>query len=550
MNDTEHSTASLAPARRFAFEAARHQLSPRQHFARIGMLLFAAALLVGWVIRHTEVVFADGLRYIHQAERLGQGQWFDGLVRGIDHPLHPLGIAAVHQMLGGNGPESWERAALALCAVSFVLLVIPVYLLTRELLGDQAAWLGTFLVIFNPLVSLIAVNVLSESTFLLFWTTGLWGAVAYLRRWHAGWLVLAIGAGGLAYLTRPEGLLLPLALAAAVVVATARGVTRVRASRSLRLVGLAAIGLALLVGPYIALKGSIGTKPAIARVIGLAPSSLPLALEREVPLDPDQTAMESYKLAIQRMLRAFRIGGSAPLFPFALVGIALAARTRDRAIVWLFLAIILAASAVVLVRLHLTGGYCGARHGVVPGMILTLAAAGAISWGSRTISIPGRLLGQPARRPRPGIAIWGAMIALLAAAPNTHLLAPATPDPFAIYRSAARWLADHTTGREQILDLTDWSLYFSERPGYRFASVYEAPGDPSTRWVVVRKPHLTGRWYYTQVVRQLVAGIEPVAVIPDHRGPNQIQILIFDRGAPASVREIAASPSVPTRSTR
>ena len=109
----------------------------------------------------------------------------------------------------------------------------------------------------------------------------------------------------------------------------------------------------------------------------------------------------------------------------------------------------------------------------------------------------------PTTRLRPGAAGWTALTLACIAIPNTHLLGPVTPDPFSVYHATADWLARNTRGNEQVLDLTDWSLYFSERPGYHFANVYEAPADPNTRWIVVRKPHLVGRWYYSQVLREL-----------------------------------------------
>ena len=65
--------------------------------------------------------------------------------RGIDHPLHPLLIVAAHHLVGGEGPGSWQRAALVLCFTCGVLLVIPIYLLALELFGGRdgvarAAW--------------------------------------------------------------------------------------------------------------------------------------------------------------------------------------------------------------------------------------------------------------------------------------------------------------------------------------------------------------------------------------------------------------------------
>ena len=140
---------------------------------------------------------------------------------GVDHPLHPLGIAATHRLIGGPDPASWQRAALVLSFACVVLLVIPVYLLCLELFGAQSAWLACLLVTVNPIVDDIVVNVLSESTFLLWWTFGLWCGIRFLRDGRFLWLPPAICLGGLAYLTRPEGMLLPAALAAAVLISPA-----------------------------------------------------------------------------------------------------------------------------------------------------------------------------------------------------------------------------------------------------------------------------------------------------------------------------------------
>jgi 4-amino-4-deoxy-L-arabinose transferase-like glycosyltransferase len=504
--------------------------------------MVGAAALLGWVFRHSEVCFADGLRYIHQAEQIDSGLWHDGLVGGIDHPLHPLGIATAHRLLGGAGPITWERAALVLCFASFVLLVVPVYLLALELFGDRTAWLAAVLVTFNPIVSLIAVNVLSESTFLLFWTFGLWGAVRFLREGRFLWLPLAIGFGALAYLARPEGMLLPVALMATLLFLPVLPGARLSAVRWWGAIALMLVGIVFLVGPYIVLKGGVGTKPGIARVLGLAPRSQPLALEREAPLRPDQTTLATYQLAVMRMFRALRLGGSSILFPFALLGLVRAAFCTDRGRAWLFLGIVLAASVAGLVRLHVTGGYCGARHGVVPGMILTLAAAYGITRLMDRISIPGRWVGLVHQRLCPGVAGWTVLTLVWIAVPNSHLLGPATPDPFAVYHATADWLVQNTRGNEQVLDLTDWSLYFSQRPGYHFANVYEAPADPNTRWIVVRMPHLAGRWYYSQVLRELIGGREPVALVPARAILNQMQIRIYDRQARASQTITSADP--------
>ena len=528
----------FAVAQNMALEETGRQataLSALSHLGRIALLMGAAALLLAWSLRHTEASFADGLRYIRQAEQVDRGAWRDGLIGSIDHPLHPLGLVAAHAMVGGEGPVAWQRAAVALAFGCVVLLVVPLYLLARDAFGDETAWLGSLLVVANPLIGSIVVNVLSESSFLLFWTWGLWAAVRFLRAGRFIWLPLTIGFGVLAYLSRPEGLLLPLAMVAALAVLPLHGATRINWPRWWAAVAFLVLGSVALAGPYMALKGGVGTKPAVARVLGLAPSSHPQALERERPLPPDQTTLETYRLATVRMLRVVRTAASTPLVLLAIAGFLVIPRGPARPRIWLFFGIVIAASAIGLVRLHATGGYCTARHALVPGILLMLAGAHGLTWLIGRITIPGAWLGQTRERLRPGPAVWAVLLGLLILAPRLGEPGDTIPGPFHVYRDTGDWLAAYAGPDERILDLTDWSLYFSRRPGYRFAQVYAAPGDPELRWVVVRQPHLDGHWNYSSVVRNLVQGRDPVALLPANPRPGQLQVRIYDRRSTSSL---------------
>jgi len=385
--------------------------------------------------------------------------------------------------------------------------------------------------------------VLSESTFLLWWSFGLWGAVRFLREGRLLWLPTALGFGALAYLTRPEGMLLPAALTAALLILPLLRATRIKRPRWWRVTAVLFGSLVLVACPYMTLKGGVGTKPGIARVLGLAPRSQPLALEREKPLPPGQTTFETYRLATVRMLKVFRAAVTPPLFPFALLGLVVAGACADRARAGLFLAIVLAASAVALVRLHATGGYCTVRHGLVPGLILTQAAACGLTWLIGKLSIAGRWLGRLAfLRLRPGPSVWTLAIALWILTVTIRSLGPLNAGPFSVYQETGRWLAQNTEDHDQVLDLTDWSLFFSQRPGYLFASVYEAPANPSTRWIVVRKPHVDGRWHYSEVIRTLIGGRQPVALIPPRAHSNQVQIRIYDSHAPVPQPAATTNP--------
>jgi hypothetical protein len=499
-----------------------------KHVYRIMLLIGGLTVLLAWMVQHSEPNSNVGLRYIHQAEQIDRGEWRAGLAKGIDHPLHPLLIAVTHHLVGGEGPGSWQRAALVLCFSAVVLLVIPVYLLALELFGAQAAWLACVLLVGNPIVASIVVNVLSESTFLFWWTFGLWASVRFLREGRFLWLPLATGLGACAYLTRPEGMLLPVALVATLLLLPASRATRINWPRWWSAVAFVVAGLAFLVGPYIAVKGGLATKPPIARVLGLRPDAQPLALEREAPLPPGRTMVETYRLALIRVIEVARDAVPLPLLPFAFLGLAMAARQPDRARAGLFLAIVLVASAVALVRLHATAGYCSPRHAIVIGLLMTLAAARAITGLVSRIAIPGRWLGVPSDRMHPGPAVWAIVLALLVALPAMHNLGPANPGPYAVYHTTGEWLAQNTLENEQVLDLTDWSLYFSRRPGYNFANVYEAPADPHTRWIVVREGQIDEPRPFSPVVRDLIGGRAPVARLPATAAPNQLHIEIYD----------------------
>ena len=92
------------------------------------------------------------------------------------------------------------------------------------------------------------------------------------------------------------------------------------------------------------------------------------------------------------------------------------------------------------------------------------------------------------------------LLAVLVVVPNMRDLGPINPGPYSVYHHTGEWLARNAPGNERVLDMTDWSLYFSGRTGYNFADVYEAPADPHTRWIVVRDGQIDG----------------PSAVLPGH----------------------------------
>jgi 4-amino-4-deoxy-L-arabinose transferase-like glycosyltransferase len=90
--------------------------------------------------------------------------------------------------------------------------------------------------------------------------------------------------------------------------------------------------------------------------------------------------------------------------PLSALGLLSIRPSPARARLWLFLGVVLLASAVGLVRLHATTGYCTVRRGLIPGTILLLAAAHGATWLLGRLYVPGKWLGLPLQHP-PGPAM-------------------------------------------------------------------------------------------------------------------------------------------------
>ena len=250
------------------------------HLSRVALIVVLAGLLLGWLASHTEIFFADGLRYISQAQGIERGPDSTVLKKAVDHPIYPLTIALVHRWVGGIGPQDWQFAAQLASALAGLALILPLYLMSRELFGDKVALPACLLFLFAvPLNGHVFADTLSESTFLLFWLLGLWAALCFFRTGRLVWLPLLVVASGLAYLTRPEGLLLPAATLATLGLSP-RWVYHGLGKRGVVVLGVLTLGGSSLVGPYMVLKGGLGTKPSVARLLGKAPQSAAQAVER------------------------------------------------------------------------------------------------------------------------------------------------------------------------------------------------------------------------------------------------------------------------------
>lgn len=506
-----------------------NRLTTAKHAARIGALMVLAAALLGWLASRTEVMYADGLRYVAGAQAVERGDWSASIVRAVDHPAYPMAIAGAHRLLGGGeSPQDWQTAAQVASVVAGVLLIIPLYLVALELHGATAAWLACALPLLIPNTGHVLADVLSEGLFLLFWTWGCWFTLRFLKRGETLWLAPMVLAAGLAYLTRPEGLLLPAALAATLGLMLPRPSIRLSWPAWIRATALIVIGPLLVMGPYVALKGGIGTKPAVARLLGTAPKSATMAVERERPLDPDQTAIASLAVACRAVVRALQGSVTTPLLVLAIVGFFLRPTEPDpsRARGRLFVGIVCAAWILALVRLYETGGYCTPRHALIAALPLIAAAARGLVGLSKALA--SRFAGDGAELHRGLIQATAQAACLLAIGGfwGKQTLAPINGAQNG-YRKAGEWLAERASADATVFDLKGWALYYGGLPGYSFADYGEALGDPKLDWLVAHDAFLVGEWDYCQTVRDLTAGRAPVKSFPEIRRKGVSRVHVF-----------------------
>jgi hypothetical protein len=127
------------------------------------------------------------------------------------HPAYPLAVLGmsvpVRSFLPDDLPLAWQLSAQLVSALAGVLLILPMYFLGRELFDRRVAFWACLLFQCLPSSGKVMGDGLSDTLFLLFVCTALWSACVALRR--GSWVFFALTglAGGLAYLTRPEGAL-------------------------------------------------------------------------------------------------------------------------------------------------------------------------------------------------------------------------------------------------------------------------------------------------------------------------------------------------------
>jgi len=233
----------------------------------VAALVLAAFLVRIALVPRMAVLQPDGAYYLWMAEDLARGDFAAGLA-GLHHPLFPALVAIASRATGAG----LEAAAHAVSLVLGSLAAAALYLAFREaatasapardpntiqtgsdtsapdLRGRFSALAGAALYVVHPYAVRAGADVMSEATYLFFLGAAV-AASLRAARTHGTGAALASGVlGGLAYLARPEGLVLPLVAGALLAPGLLRAGSRRRAA--VALLALVA-GTLLAAGPYV-----------------------------------------------------------------------------------------------------------------------------------------------------------------------------------------------------------------------------------------------------------------------------------------------------------
>ncbi len=164
------------------------------------LLLVFSLFIKSYLIYQAQIINPDGIRYINSANEM-----FQGNIAAAFYHEKMLGytflLGLVHLIF-----TDWFVAGKVLSCVALVLTTLPLYLITRELFGQRAAFFAALIFTVVPNVNERSVTVIKDPAFLFLVVLALWLVIYALRESRWG---VSLAAGllcCLSVLVRPDGI--------------------------------------------------------------------------------------------------------------------------------------------------------------------------------------------------------------------------------------------------------------------------------------------------------------------------------------------------------
>jgi 4-amino-4-deoxy-L-arabinose transferase-like glycosyltransferase len=529
----------------------------RRELALVALLVLLAAGVRVWVVRTTEVPARDSIGFIRYALAIQECGWRWTLHHQHQHPGYPLCILAVSlpvRHLAGLDCDSMQLSAQLASSLAGLLLVIPMYYLGKYLLDRGAGFWGALLFQCLPASGRALSDAISDPLFLLLLASGLALAVRALRRRSPAGFGLAGALGGLAYLTRPEGVLL--VPAAGLALALAQCVPAWRRPWRTALACGAGLALGALVtgSPYFLTVGHFTNKPNAGVLTGKQPGATE---EDDDPAPAGTAALTSApqpyhvgnKEEVQQygqMPVARRVGQATwtlaaefvqcyqyvGWLPVLLGAWWFRGRYRVAPEVWVVV-LLFALDALLLWLLVVRAGYLSGRHVLVLVLCTVFQAAVAVRELPYQLAAWWRRLAERAPGRRPlwlSPAAWSLVLLLLLAGTGLSRTLRPLHSNRAGHRAAGRWLAANARPWDEVEDNHGWAFYYANRLFLSEAELEPPPGCAPRHYVVVNRSNDKKSPTRTPAVSETalhMAGGRVVYSWPEGGPAEQARVLVY-----------------------
>lgn len=518
-------------------------------YARLALLVVASAAVHLWLVGHTAVTARDSLgfaRYALSIQSPHAAEPDDNPKRLAIHvirkaeqaPGYPLCVWAMAKVVRTAHPDApladtTLLAAQLVSALAAALLVVPVYLIGRMLFGRFAGFSAALLFQVLPTPARITSDGLTEGVYLLAVASAVVLGMRAVRKPGVGPFLLCGFAVGATSLVRLEGLMVAVAIG---LVVGWMGLSR-RWPRDLAFGRLAAlaVGVGLVAVPYMLLIGKVSNKPTANQMFSPTPgdpgsdplwrtkkSALPVTGPQVFAGFWNDSAGGPAEVVAAGMLGK-ELAKSAFYAPLALALFGLVALRRQafgQPAAWVLLALA-GVNLGILMMLGTRIGYVSERHTLVLVMIACVFAGAALEPLAAALS----------RVPKVG-RIWSGKLApagLLLAVVASAL--PATLKPLHPQREghkhAGRWLKEHATPADVVIDPFCWADWYSQR------TLYHIPPDPAdARVLYVVLDNKTRADEHTRLPRmQLAKDVAASGVVvyswPENVPPDQASVKVY-----------------------
>ncbi len=431
----------------------------------LALVLVTAGLRVVQIAR-TETTTRDSISFVRVAWKLHTLPLGQALRTSEQHPLYPALVLAASPLTRALHPDDLPLAMSLACqytsCLASVALAVVLFFLGRELFTPAIGFWGALLFQILPGPGRLMADGLSEPVFLVLACTALVASVRGLSGKHPAWFALAGLCGGLAYLTRPEGLIIPSACLLVLVWWRVRtGKLSFTPRAALLLVPLLAVSM-----PYMVTIGGLTRKPAAEFALdpdkwkkeGLfkpvkqetkaaVASPLPFALWWFGPdVTPDMRWGWAFKALLHSLGEPFFHAGLA----LVLLGLWVYRRRISEEPGWALMLVLGVVLTALCYRVAQSNGYLSARH------VILLTAAGSFALVAGLVAVGG-LLWQA----RPA---WGGLAAVLLVAGLSlpKLLAP-LHDGRGAFRAAGEWIARNAQPGDRVWDPYAHAYYHAGR---------------------------------------------------------------------------------------